>query len=78
MNIPPKDKQKVITDPAVTAETDDLSTDEAVAAGDTQIKSANEDKTDDDEHRKNEAADDLNVDNSQVGLNKEEDNNEFL
>ena len=76
MNIPPKDKPKVITDPALTAETDDLDTDEAVAAGDTEIKSANE-KNDSEDDRINEAADDLNTDNSKVGLNNE-DSEEFL
>jgi hypothetical protein len=79
MNTPPKDKPKVITDPAVTAETDDLntdnlSTDEAVAAGDTEIISAN----DENEHQKEtEHTEDLNVDQSKVGLNNETDQ-EFL
>ncbi|RYG54598.1 MAG: hypothetical protein EOO01_01070 [Chitinophagaceae bacterium] len=63
--IPPKDKPKVITDPSVTAETDDLKTDEDVASPDVGSEPQEVDT-------EGNPDDDLNTDNDGIGLNHDE------
>ncbi|MES2826923.1 MAG: hypothetical protein V4687_02155 [Bacteroidota bacterium] len=73
MNTPPKDKP-VRKDKDDSAELDDLQTDEAVAAPDSEIIPADNQPAPSDD---NQAQDDLNIDNTKVGLNSE-DQDEFL
>lgn len=73
MKTPPKDKP-VRKDNDASAESDELATDEAVAAGDTEIIPANEQPA---TSSNNTAQNDLNVDNTKVGLNSE-DQDEIL
>lgn len=63
--IPPKDRPKVITDPAVTAETDDLNTDEAVASPEVGADPKEVEKPE-------QAGYGLNTDRADVGLNHDE------
>ena len=75
MTTPPKDKP-VRKDDDVSAEEDELQSDEAVAATDSEIKSA--DQKDEERYTSEEdASDDLNVDHNDVGLN-EDQGEEFL
>jgi hypothetical protein len=71
MTTPPKDKP-VRKDEEKLAEKDELQNDEAVAAADLETDTDSEDQ-DPEEN----SADDLNIDNTQVGLNNEQ-GEEFL
>jgi hypothetical protein len=71
MTTPPKDKP-VRKDEEKLAEKDELQNDEAVAAADLKTDTDSEDQ-DPEEN----SADDLNIDNTQVGLNNEQ-GEEFL
>lgn len=71
MTTPPKDKP-VRKDEEKLAEKDELQNDEAVAAADLETDTDSEDQ----DSEKN-SADDLNIDNTQVGLNNEQ-GEEFL
>jgi hypothetical protein len=75
MITPPKDKP-VRKDDNVSAEEDELQSDEAVAAADSEIKSA--DQKDGERYTSEEdASDELNTDQNDVGLN-EDQGEEFL
>ena len=65
-NTPDPHRPKIVTDPAVTAETDDLDTDEAVASAEEVAEPANDEQTETD-------ANDLNIDSSDNGLNHDKD-----
>jgi hypothetical protein len=71
MTTPPKDKP-VRKDEEKLAEKDELQNDETVAAADLETDTDSEDQ----DPEKN-SADDLNIDNTQVGLNNEQ-GEEFL
>ena len=75
MTTPPKDKP-VRKDDNVSAEEDELQSDEAVAAADSEIKSADQ-KNEERNASEEDASDDLNVDHNDVGLN-EDQGEEFL
>ena len=75
MTTPPKDKP-VRKDDDVSAEEDELQSDEAVAATDSEIKSADQ-KVEERYTSEEDASDDLNVDLNDVGLN-EDQGEEFL
>ena len=59
-------RPKIVTDSAVTAETDDLNTDEAVASAQEVAEPAKDEQTETD-------ANDLNIDSSDTGLNHDKD-----
>lgn len=63
---PPVDKPKIITDPSLTAETDDLNTDEAVASADLGSESTEADT----EIREDDG---LNIGQDDIGLNHNEE-----
>ena len=63
--IPPKDEPKIITDPAVTGETDDIKTDEDVASPELGSEPEEVETTNDDEYG-------LNTDSEDIGLNHDE------
>ncbi|MES2830358.1 MAG: hypothetical protein V4687_19510 [Bacteroidota bacterium] len=63
--IPPKDGPKIITDPALTAETDDLNTDEAVSSPEIGAEAEKADKPEEDKK-------DLPINNAGIGLNHDE------
>ncbi|HEX8609593.1 MAG TPA: hypothetical protein VF679_13205 [Pedobacter sp.] len=75
MTTPPKDKP-VFNDEEVSAEQDNLQSDEAVAAPNLPIHS-DSDRTEDDSDKEDASQADLNVDNDNVGLNNEQ-GDEFL
>ena len=75
MTAPPKDKP-VRKDDNLSAEEDELYSDEAVAAADSEIKSADQ-KNEERNASEEDASDDLNVDHNDVGLN-EDQGEEFL
>lgn len=56
---------KIITDPKLTAETDDLNTDEAVSSPEIGAEAEQADKPEED-------GKDLNIDNAAIGLNHDE------
>jgi hypothetical protein len=75
MTTPPKDKP-VFNDEEVSAEQDNLQSDEAVAAPNLSIRS-DSDRTEEDSDKEDASSADLNVDNDNVGLNNEQ-GDEFL
>lgn len=73
MNTPPKDKP-ISKDKESPAEKDELQSDEAVSAPDLETEKETHKEDPDTEEN---SADDLNIDNTQVGLNNEQ-GEEFL